>query len=60
MQFQAANLREFVAEFQRQLCGQHEIAALLIRMARENSWGYTRIKGALKNHHRRRNVAQVT
>jgi hypothetical protein len=23
MQFQAANLREFVAEFQRQLCGHH-------------------------------------
>jgi transposase InsO family protein len=26
-----------------------EIAALVIRMARENTWGYTRIKGALKN-----------
>jgi len=26
-----------------------EIAALVIRMAREDTWGYTRIKGALKN-----------
>ena len=26
-----------------------EIAALVIRMASENSWGYTRVKGALKN-----------
>ena len=26
-----------------------DIAALVIRMARENAWGYTRIKGALKN-----------
>jgi transposase InsO family protein len=26
-----------------------EIAALVIRMARENTWGYTRIRGALKN-----------
>ena len=26
-----------------------DIAALVIRIARENAWGYTRIKGALKN-----------
>ncbi len=26
-----------------------DIAALIVRMASENSWGYTRIKGALKN-----------
>jgi transposase InsO family protein len=26
-----------------------EIEALVVRMARENTWGYTRIKGALKN-----------
>jgi hypothetical protein len=25
MQFQAANLREFMAEFQRQLCGHHAV-----------------------------------
>jgi hypothetical protein len=29
MQFQAANLREFMAEFQRQLCGHHGIGQLL-------------------------------
>src|SRR5664279_3206541 len=26
-----------------------EVAALVVRMARENTWGYTRIKGALMN-----------
>jgi len=26
-----------------------DIAALIVKMASENSWGYTRIKGALKN-----------
>jgi hypothetical protein len=26
-----------------------EIVALVVRMARENTWGYTRLKGALKN-----------
>jgi hypothetical protein len=26
-----------------------EIAALVVRMAKENTWGYTRLKGALKN-----------
>ena len=26
-----------------------EIAVLVVRMARENGWGYTRLKGALKN-----------
>jgi hypothetical protein len=26
-----------------------EVAVLVVRMARENTWGYTRIKGALMN-----------